>query len=379
MRRLWGQLIVVAMGICIMAGEGKAADDAGTEQEQSAKNKALTEERNIIKLQQEIIEAQKGTINSMFPSFGEKFGKAGSVALESGEGDKFHTAIRSAEALRTAAEKIYSAVNAAVPQPVAVALLTDDDMHSVPIYLIASEEVKLLDLQMKEALKKAKSPPPIDKGVTGVPPIYAAGLALSQIAEFARLFRTDRALYFSTPNLPEQVLRDLLEAQAHKPKETSKGVREEKRLSLVTTSQDKVLIPENSEFLKLLESLRNIRSQFSAEELEKNKDLIGHLDEFMSGLLSADDKKFPLLFQVLLGEETKSVMKKAERRVLTVKLLQQGGTTMQTSSIWRSDRLFVSGGVIASYRLSQDGAVIAADVVPASSDMTEVPLKTPGS
>lgn len=368
MKKMRTRLVAITVGTLIMSVQSNAQqgepDAPGSTQGANAEAiKAITDRTNVLQAQKDLIDAQKSIIDAMFPSFGDKFGKSGEATIESGEGDKFHATSKSAEALREAAGTLYAAV-AAASENKKIALVTDDDRRSISAYIIARKDVESLGSSLQKIIDEEKQTQDT-KGV-GLAP-YAVGQLLSEIAQFTKLFRTDHSLFFTTPNLPEQLFVDLVAASA-------KGKQE---IIYPAAGLDVTFSQEGSPFLQLLKSLGDKRAQLSSAATNKNKDLLDHYEKFMSALLAVDDSKFPLLFYVIRGESATNAIKEAEGRILTVKLTHQAGTTMRVSSVWRRDRLFASGGVIVSYRYTDGATVVTADVVTVDAGLSEIPLGSP--
>jgi hypothetical protein len=91
--------------------------------------------------------------------------------------------------------------------------------------------------------------------------------------------------------------------------------------------------------------------------------LLTRIDTFVSDLLAAEGTTEAPLVSILRGEVLADAFK-GNRPVLSLKLVKQGGISMTTSSIWREDRLYVGGGVIVSYRFSENDRLVRAEVIP---------------
>jgi hypothetical protein len=107
--------------------------------------------------------------------------------------------------------------------------------------------------------------------------------------------------------------------------------------------------------------------------------LLAELDSLSTALLTPDaTTKLPMLMLIMRGEIGDAYVSQAGGRVLTVRIAAKGGSSLKTSSIWRSDRLYAAGGVIATYRLTggnNNPRVLKAGAVTAETGFVEVPLK----
>lgn len=374
-------VFVVTLGILIMAGASGAEQTGQTTTASGTDDavKALNAQRDLVKAQSDLVTAQKGLIDAMFPAFASNFGKSGEVKIDTGEGDKFHATAKAADALRSAASEVCKAVALRVPSETAqtdtaagdgkaprkktIALFTDDDRRALAAYRVANGDGLFLKAQLEAVVAKKSGGSVVTEAVPPGLAIFGAGMLLSEIADFTKLFRTDRTLFFSAPDLPEQLLVDLIAACP------------DLAVSFPAAGVDAAFASGDSEFMKLVDALRALRQKIAANS--DNKDLIDHYEQFMTKLLALDDAKFPVLFSVLRGEAAMRSATTAEKRILTVRLVTKGGTTMKTSNIWREDRFYASGGVIVSYRYTVSDTLVAADVIALDSGFSRLSLDTP--
>lgn len=334
---------------------------------------ALADQKALVDAQNELAKSEAGLAKSKFSGFGDNFGKTGAVTVESAERDKFHITAKSAEAFPDAAKQILAALPLEEAKP--VVLLTEADRNSVPIYW--SEKIKLDrlasavdDLLGKEVQKAEKE---------GNADLLGIGSLLSEVAQFTQLFRTDKSVAFAESSLPDELLLDLIAQQA-----PTKVIYPSAAMDALWTGG------VSSNFGSLVSALFKRRGKLSefSEKAKGKKDqtaaaaaasaALADLDALATSLATPDvTTKIPLLLTVFRGEFVAGALTSNSGRALTVKVAEKGGASLKTSSIWHSDRLYASGGVVATYRLTSGGTVptvTRAGVVVSETKFVRVPL-----
>lgn len=326
----------------------------------------LNDRKAVIAAQSELIDAQTKLIKSAYPAFGENFGKAGAVTVESAERDKFHVTARAAAAFADVAGQLVAIAKVPLQSdPKAtrpVLLLTESDRTAWQTYLVENIALAGLETRVMEALRTTP------KAFAPTAGLYAAGLALSQIADFAKLFRTDKSVAFTDALIPDEALLDQVAA----------GLPADGTYYPAAEIDGSMASNYNSDYLAMLNAVLSRHAELVAKG-DAAKDLLKEVDNLATRLVTQDaTTKVPLLLTVLRGELAGKHASLPGVLMLSVKVVSKGGTSLKTSSIWRSDRLYASGGLIVSYRLA-DGQnnfrLLKAGIVSSESGFVEVPLK----
>ena len=141
-----------------------------------------------------------------------------------------------------------------------------------------------------------------------------------------------------------------------------------------------VYSPTNRERLKA-EAGDDTKSKTDSASSKKDRvtAVLISLDAMLTRLSTLDPAtKVPGLVTILRGELAQGLLEIAKGHILSVKVVVKGGSSLKTSSIWRNDRLYASGGVVISYRISDAaslGKIESAGVLTVESDFVPIPLK----
>lgn len=327
----------------------------------------LTDQKALIDAQVGLATSQASQAKGQFPSFGDNFGKTGALTVETSERDKFHVTARSAESFVSAAKQIATILSAEIATP--VVLLTDADRNAIPIYW--SERIRLNRLLTDtKPFSDVTSPTPEAAGAA----ISGVGALLSQVAEFSQLFRTNKSVAFDDSLLPDEFLLDLVAAEP-----TTMG-----KLLYPAGALDSLLEGASStQFGKDIATLFSRRLKLTAALAVKDKKeiasaILAEMDTLATRLVATDAAtKVPELLTVMRGELASDYLKVADGRTFSLKVAAKGGASLKTSSIWHSDRLYASGGIVVTYRLSSGGqlaTVKKAGVIVSETKFMRIPL-----
>lgn len=299
-----------------------------------------------------------------YPALPEGVGKEGTLSVETAERDKFHVTARAADAYDAAATKLAEKLAAES----SMVLLSPLDRSAILFYV--GEKVKL-----ERLVREMEALVPSEKKAEALGVLGAVAL-LTQVAQLTKLFRTDKSLAFTDASLPDDLFLDLLalklSGKLHYP-----GVAVDAVYSGATQSL----------YANTVKSLFDRRQQLVAltgekapkDKKERASALLADMETLATTLVTPDaTTKLPGLMTIMRGELASGYMEATGGRALTVHIASKGGSSLKTSSFWRSDRLYAAGGVIVSYRLTggdKDPKVLKAGVVTAETGFVEVPLK----
>lgn len=326
----------------------------------------LNDKKALIKAERDLLEAQAALIKNEYPALPDGFGKKGSLTIEASERDKFHVSARAAESFAQVAAQIATAVEKDCEAT--CVLMTDTDRVALLLYWDEKATLERTARGVESLLGKVK----LEAIPEGPLPIVTLGAVLMQAAQLTQIVRTDKSLAFGDAAVPDELLFDYvvfkLKAKVLYPTGTVDGIISGK----IT-----------SDFRKNLEALLVRRSALVAASADKNKKekadaLIKQVDDFATRLTTVDAAtKKPLLLSVLVGEVVDQHLKVASGRSLTLKVLSKGGSSLKTTSIWRSDRLYAAGGIVAMYRVTEGdsaGTIKNVGVAIAETHFKRIPL-----
>ena len=243
-----------------------------------------------------------------------------------------------------------------------VILVSEDDLQLPAAYIIVSGEQKRLQLELDAILvikvdKPSVEPPPV---VASIP---AIGAIFNSAVSIAKLFRTDITLHPEATTVNVTSVKD----EIAKCLSTRQIIVNYPALF----ARHALLSSSGSEFLVQLQKLSADRRSAESKVLQMPSasrpanalPLFAQVDKFMGDLVgaSAVSAEVPLL-SVVRGEAIQLGLAN-NTSMLMVGIPQQGGLSMITSNVWRSDRLFVGGGMIISYRLSNKGSILASGTI----------------
>lgn len=390
----------------------------------------IKRQKELLTAQDELLKIQSGLIKDGTPMLGENFGKKGALTVESGERDKLHVTAKSAQAFSEVADALVAKVMSAMPPPTKTAsagpasvsppvanspvaatalvkrlmprirtglttarggsasilpaastpalaltpaiprtitpvvLLTEADRQAFLDYIAEERALDNLEARIQQFLGIQGPIQPSAVGMT----VFAVGTALAQLAQLTQIFRSDKSLAFTDSLLPDELLLDLVavklasvEAAVRYPVVEIDGLMSEKFTS--------------SYVMRVKRILGHHETLVKAGEAAKA--ILEELKTFAARLATSDSTtKIPVLITVLRGELVAKHANEKGARVLTIKVVSKGGASLKVSSVWRSERLYASGGLIVTYRLVAvtDGKLLDAGVVSRDSSFERIPL-----
>lgn len=388
---------------------GASAQDA----EKDQLKKELTEQKELLTLQKDVINAQKDVLGAQLELLEKKLpalpeGKPGSVTFDSGAGDSLHATAQAYEALALAAQEVCSTVVAVSGKEAKrVALVSPDDLRLAAQYRIVAGEITALQREYNRELSKV---------VTAALPVAAIGPILSTLVDVSKLFRTDRKLSFADVTGDEVALADQIAAclQTKLPGKVSYArvemgnalgfgsgklhadlstlaENDEELAAKIRQLEDDLAKPEDPKKGAAAAPKAGGDSARKKEQLAQWKALSERYKALLKSLEGTDATvKSGVLLSVLQGEaidrmvrceptaQTKVVCAEGDKnreviaRLLSTRVVKAGGTTMVTSSVWSEDKVYSSGGVVVTYRLTDGATVQAAGSIQKDSQLREI-------
>jgi len=300
------------------------------ELDELARRTALTEART------KLMTAEISLAKLQFPLQDGDVGKTGVLTIETSDRDKFHVTARSVEAFQMAAKRLAVIVAASSK---AVVILSEVDR--VAMAQFRSERFALDSIERRRN-GILGSPTAAPQGLG--PSVLSISSALSQMAQFTQLFRSDISLSFTESSLPDTVFTDLLAVELKQNARYPAGELD----SLFVDGKE-------TAFSRSLNGVLTSRDALSKKG-DDGKAILADIEALSARLSSTDIMtKMPVLFTVLRGELVANAVGAAPMSV-TVNVVSKGGSSMKTSNIFRSDRLYAAGGLMVSYRLAKTGA-----------------------
>lgn len=323
---------------------------------------ALNDEKALLEARSGRDKAAATSIADRFPGFGNDFGKQGTLTIDSAERDKFHVTARAAEAFTRVADRLAVILSDTDGPSV---LLTDADRNALPVY--SREYTRLLRLATDV---RALLGPTLTPEAIPAAGLLSVGSLVSELAQFTQLVRTDKSVAFANTDLADDVLLDQIVVAA-------KG-----KLIYPASVLDSLLNGNYpSEFAKALREVTKRRTELlaaKAPKLDKAKSLLSEINSLSEDLTAQDaNTKFPLLMTAMRGEVVNAALIASSGQVFSVTVAAKGGSSLKVSSIWRSDRLYAAGGVVASYRLVSGGPtpkILKAGVIAEETAYKQIPL-----
>lgn len=362
--RITLKLIAVAGGILIatVSTPSVAADSPAAPNPNQATIDQINQQKALLTAQDELLKLQAALIKDASPSLGDNFGKKGALTIESAERDKFHVTARSAAAFAGVADELAQRVKAD-PGKGPIVILVDVDRAAFQVYWNEKFALDGLDARIRQVLKKPAAAQAQALGMT----VFAVGTALAQLAQLPQLFRADKSVAFTDSLLPDELLLDLLALRL--PAD---------RVKYPSGEFDSIMAKDfTSRYVDKLKEVLDQRSALVGAG-DAGKDALEELKALSTRLAASDaTTKVPGLLTVLRGEIVANHVAKPDARTLSIKVASKGGASLKTSSIWRSDRLYASGGLIVSYRLadaSSTANVLQAGVVSVESGFARIRL-----
>lgn len=353
------------------------------QKELAAASNISTEETALITAKKTLADAQAAYEKAQSPGFGAGFGKSGALAV--GQDliqDKFHVTVRTAESFPIAAKQLAAALSGEDKPAV---LLGKLDREALPIFYAAKvmlDELKrktkvLADqkpLLNKENLEIFRMSTPFSVSNLGAfsMPMLGAGAFLSQLAQFTQLFRTDKTISFvDSGTIPDELLLDLVAMEAK-----DKILYPYAAIDSLLTGQIKT---EFDLKMSVVSALRDqVEKMNIGDKRDLAKPLLDEINAFMTSMTTPDaTTKMPAILTVMRGELADKYLQESNGKMLAVNILIKGGANLKTSSIWRSDQIYASGGVAVTYRLISGGAkpaVLKAGVITTETKFTQIPL-----
>jgi hypothetical protein len=353
--------VVAWVGAALLCSTASAADPPPNPNADAIA--AAQQLKDLVNAQKDLLNAQKELIDAKFPRI--QGGLPGEIKQGTGSLYNLGAVAEATQRLVSAAEGICAKVKSK-EKPTKVVVAGIEESHALLQYSLAAIELGTLDDDTKALVGDVPT-------LRSTLPVYAAGAAITMLTDFAKLFRTDRTIYNETVVLNKEILVDkvslcmgidptpwTVEYPRSKLDATVRQLDQDpfwKRVSEVQHRRGDLarLIAQGAEANATREA---------KDKAAKAQELTDRLAAFMKAVLGVDTvTSQSALGIILLGELVRSALVKPAR-LLVVHLPHQGGFSMVTKSIWREDRLYVSGGVIATYRVTDSaGNLIASDYV----------------
>lgn len=407
---------VICLPLAVHAQENADKDKVTKEIEDQ--KKTIQAQKDLINAQKDLIDAEKGLLQSKLPTL--PAGKAGTITFDSGNGDVLHATAQSYKALGNAAKQLCVIVKERSEtdeenQPVAI--VTADDLRLAAQYRIVKQEADQLEKAFDKALKVDET---TKTSLTPAAPAGAvAGMALTTLIDISKLFRTDKKLAFSAPTIDESDLTDQIarclantEGVTKKHPIAAPPLPGGARYARVETAN--VIAFGTSHFLAQLDGLassnavlatkiRQLQDDISAAEKKSAKTkgqsagagkpadldktdledkkrelavwqaLAARYGAFKVSLDGSDAAtRLAIALAALQGEAVAKMLEAPGTKLLTTRIAAKGGTTLVTSSAIRSDRMYSSGGVVITYRLTDGNSVQEAGSIQVDSRLEEI-------
>lgn len=336
------------------AADASATADSALKELQDQKAR-LDAEKALVNSRKDLFEAQQNLLKAQFPEV--QGGKTGALSIGTGSAYAIGAWAKVYERIDAAARTVCVSLGDLLTgkEPI---ITSDDEIRQTFRYTIGAQELALL---LKEASAVTARPPTTIKP-EGLPPIASIATVLTSVASLTKLFRTDRTIRDEAVSVEDSALKDAV----------ARCLSERKiAFILPDVRMLPALLAGKSQFLTDLHSLVDKRTSLDAmasdtaapDKAKAATALLTRIDTFVSDLLAAEGTTEAPLVSILRGEVLADAFK-GTRPVLSLKLVKQGGISMTTSSIWREDRLYVGGGVIVSYRFSENDRLVRAEVIP---------------
>lgn len=315
-----------------------------------------------------LLNSQNEVIKSAFSLLAAEARK-GELSVSDSERDKFHVTARTAEAFTTIADRLAELTEnarttvAGVRRPLVI--LADADTTAVHAFVREDILLAALESRVRALLPEQERRERVLTLATGV---AAAGSLLTLAGEVARIFRSDRNLAYTSADLSDDVLLDLVAAQCDLD-----------NLRYPAGELDRLLDAYyESAYARRLEALLQQKTELAAlgdqgsTVLDELSGLLNRLAEVPAG------SKTTLLFTLLRGELVRDALQTEDAISLSVGVISKGGTSMKVSHSLKSDTLFAAGGLIVSYRIcaqGKDARLLTAGILVEESGFKEVPFR----
>lgn len=340
-----------AASIAISLSAVANADSEKPNQALIDEKERLTAEKDVLTAQTEKLKAELELLKTKIPSF--PAGKDGTIAIGTNSAYAIGAVGQIYERLNEAADHICKTIQAILPKDddSKVVLLGSDDPLAASQYLIVEKELEFIEKDVE--IESAKPAEPAVKDTSALGPILTGVLSIT------KMFRADVTLHNETSAIDSRYLRE-------RAVQCLSGGAGEKISYPALEGEYKLFDPKSSSFITRLSSVVTAIQTDAVKpkaDNEKRKALVARIDRLVTGILTPPaGEKHPPLVTILRGEAIKNRVSN-ESFQLTVEIAQQGGLSTVSSSIWRSDRLFVGGGAIVIYRLTRAGKLYAMDSI----------------
>jgi hypothetical protein len=303
----------------------------------------LEAQTNLLKAETALLQAKIGTIPT---------GKEGSITLGTAAAYPIGSLERVYERLKPLATDVCTAVAGVKDADGVKVLVAPADLLAVVRYRMVDQELKLIEQDAQ---------PPGQARQMGVASI---GVVLGAVESISKLFRSDLTIFSQTTTIDPRYLQDLV---AGCLKDVSYPALK---------AQEALLVPTKSAVVTRVINLVGQRPKLRGDHATAvaNKDtaraallegVLTRLDKLVTALIAIPEgQRQPPLVDVLLGEAVATAIgKDAQALVLAVNLADQGGMSMLEKRSFFSDRLYVGGGAIATYRITKGDRLLASGMV----------------
>ena len=244
------------------------------------------------------------------------------------------------------------------------ALVTDADLEQASRFRLVRQEQDAI-LKEFERVKAIAPPPKPVQGLAAPAFVQAIPAVVGSLVSIAKLFRTDIELHDETVTIATATLQELVYGCLRKV--DAFDVQYPAITGLYAVSGG-----AQTQFLKDIDTIVKERATLppaidddkaNPKKAEAAKALLTRVDKFIGDLYATPTggARAPIT-DALLGEAVVAAVQ-APVHLLIVAIVQQGGNSMITKSFWRSDRLFVGGGVIVSYKLIGQGQLLSSATI----------------
>lgn len=320
----------------------------------------LTEELKIMKLQQEISEAKKGTLKAILPD-SEVEALEGKHTID--DNVAIECKILTYKAMSEIAFQISKEIKNINKDIERVIICNQDDFNRVLLYETFIRQVELLKNQYKEAIEpihipEEVPPPSMDELYLHLPiaAVAAVPAVLKSFVDIASLFRTDTDIKGKkTEIVDEAVVAEIVRAL------NSVGI---------TTIYPVFINKIPDEVLGDLSELSGLKREvdMKIEEWSTSEDFVDEVsflknlniqyEKILASLVGVDEKTGINRLETLIkGEILSTELDKDNIYVLYLKVVDGGGNNKVTRNLLHS-RLSHSGGAIITYfLLSKEGVI----------------------
>ena len=302
----------------------------------------LEAQTNLLKAETALLQAKIGTLPT---------GKEGSITLGTQAAYPIGSLERVYERLKPLAKDVCAAVASVDQAKEAKVLVGPADLLAVVRYRMVNQELKLIEQDAQALMAQ-------DRKTS----VASVGVILGAVESISKLFRSDLTIFSQTTTIDPRYLQDLvsacLEKAAYPALNAQQALLDPATSAVLTRVTDLVALrPKIRDFHTAAVAAKDTAKATSLESV------LTRLDRLVTALVAIPEgQRQPPLVDVVLGEAVANAVG-AQAVILTVNLADQGGMSMLEKRSFFSDRLYVGGGAIATYRMTQGGKLLASGMV----------------